>query len=125
MVGLRGLEPPTSRLSGVRSNHLSYEPVLVEIIGIEPMTPACKAGALPAELYPRSYLLWVSYSLVCAVRQHLISYASRRSADPKNCPLLRKQLDLRASLALFLRNGYFFGLRCSAAYRTSKIKQRL
>ena len=26
LVGLRGLEPPTSRLSGVRSNHLSYEP---------------------------------------------------------------------------------------------------
>ena len=28
-VGLSGLEPPTSRLSGVRSNHLSYEPVSV------------------------------------------------------------------------------------------------
>ena len=26
MVGSSGLEPPTSRLSGVRSNHLSYEP---------------------------------------------------------------------------------------------------
>ena len=29
MVGLGGLEPPTSRLSGVRSNHLSYKPMLV------------------------------------------------------------------------------------------------
>ena len=28
MVGLGGLEPPTSRLSGVRSNHLSYRPGL-------------------------------------------------------------------------------------------------
>ena len=27
LVGLRGLEPPTSRLSGVRSNHLSYKPI--------------------------------------------------------------------------------------------------
>ena len=27
MVGSNGLEPSTSRLSGVRSNHLSYEPV--------------------------------------------------------------------------------------------------
>ena len=27
MVGLRGLEPPTLRLSGVRSNHLSYKPM--------------------------------------------------------------------------------------------------
>ena len=29
MVGSSGLEPPTSRLSGVRSNHLSYEPILL------------------------------------------------------------------------------------------------
>ena len=27
MVGTSGLEPPTSRLSGVRSNHLSYAPM--------------------------------------------------------------------------------------------------
>ena len=27
LVGLGGLEPPTSPLSGVRSNHLSYRPV--------------------------------------------------------------------------------------------------
>ena len=27
-VGLSGLEPPTSRLSGVRSNRLSYKPML-------------------------------------------------------------------------------------------------
>ena len=28
MVGLDGFEPSTSRLSGARSNHLSYRPVL-------------------------------------------------------------------------------------------------
>ena len=28
-MGLRGLEPPTLRLSGVRSNHLSYKPMLL------------------------------------------------------------------------------------------------
>ena len=28
LMGLSGLEPPTSRLSGVRSNRLSYKPVL-------------------------------------------------------------------------------------------------
>ena len=27
LMGLSGLEPPTSRLSGVRSNRLSYEPI--------------------------------------------------------------------------------------------------
>ena len=29
LVGLSGLEPPTSRLSGVRSNRLSYRPIQV------------------------------------------------------------------------------------------------
>ena len=29
VVGRGGLEPPTSRLSGVRSNHLSYRPIPV------------------------------------------------------------------------------------------------
>ena len=28
-MGLSGLEPPTSRLSGVRSNRLSYKPLLL------------------------------------------------------------------------------------------------
>ena len=28
LMGLSGLEPPTSRLSGVRSNRLSYKPVI-------------------------------------------------------------------------------------------------
>ena len=28
MVGSNGIEPSTSRLSGVRSNHLSYEPII-------------------------------------------------------------------------------------------------
>ena len=29
LMGLSGLEPPTSRLSGVRSNRLSYKPLLL------------------------------------------------------------------------------------------------
>ena len=48
MVGLSGLEPPTSRLSGVRSNHLSYRSKLffllaiifmVGVKGLEPPAP--------------------------------------------------------------------------------------
>ncbi len=45
MVGLSGLEPLTSPLSGVRSSQLSYRPnkniavtELVELVGIEPAT---------------------------------------------------------------------------------------
>ena len=69
MVGSSGLEPPTSRLSGARSNHLSYEPMLVfgasRLLSTRqsfrtwwrwwesnPWPPACRAGALPAELHP-------------------------------------------------------------------------
>ena len=39
MVGLAGLEPATSRLSGVRSNRLSSKPTMVEVEGLEPPAP--------------------------------------------------------------------------------------
>ena len=71
LVGLDGFEPSTSRLSGARSNHLSYEPIqflsvylvslasFVQLLsdwwrwwGSNPWPPACRAGALPAELHP-------------------------------------------------------------------------
>ena len=74
MVGLSGLEPPTSRLSGVRSNRLSYKPIcpasrsfafqavftrlpwLVEINGFEPMTPCLQSRCSPSWAIP-PYLL--------------------------------------------------------------------
>ena len=34
VVGLSGLEPPTSRLSGVRSNRLSYKPIFVRVVSV-------------------------------------------------------------------------------------------
>ena len=68
LVGPSGLEPPTSCLSGTRSNLLSYEPMwlvsdfvtwLFEAFRFwwrwwdsNPWPPACRAGALPAELHP-------------------------------------------------------------------------
>ena len=66
MVGSSGLEPPTSRLSGARSNQLSYEPVALfcgcgsafchhlhsihtrmEMMGFEPMTPCLQGRCSP------------------------------------------------------------------------------
>src|SRR3954449_6874788 len=58
MVGLGRLELPTSPLSGVRSNHLSYRPNLLgpegwwSWSGSNRRPPECKSGALPAELQP-------------------------------------------------------------------------
>ena len=64
MVGLSGLEPPTSRLSGVCSNLLSYKPIwfcvacslnfkpLVEINGIEPLTPCLQSRCSPSWAIP-------------------------------------------------------------------------
>ena len=57
IMGTSGLEPPTSRLSGVRSNHLSYAPKLKNLVEmnisskrvtrIELATTAWKAVVLP------------------------------------------------------------------------------
>ena len=61
LVGLSGLEPPTSRLSGVRSNLLSYKPIsfpagclvhssspLVEMRRIELLTPCLQGRCSPS-----------------------------------------------------------------------------
>ena len=57
LVGLGGLEPPTSRLSGVRSNQLSYRPVMcwlsplygfmVETRRFELLTPCLQGRCSP------------------------------------------------------------------------------
>ena len=41
-MGRGGLEPPTSRLSGVRSNHLSYRPLHAIIAGKGPSSPRAR-----------------------------------------------------------------------------------
>ena len=87
-MGLSGLEPPTSRLSGVRSNQLSYKPILKsfdfsgdeEIRTLDPLlarqvlsqlsyTPM-DAGLPSFEAIPYSFYLFKSAS-------HLLHYLFR------------------------------------------------
>lgn len=43
VVGLGGVEPPTSRLSGARSNHLSYRPKLARAAAPQDVLPSHSA----------------------------------------------------------------------------------
>ena len=76
LVGPSGLEPPTSRLSGARSNHLSYKPFsfgwffpifpcsrfpgMVEMMGFEPMTPCLQGRCSPSWATPPFFGLFAS-----------------------------------------------------------------
>ena len=71
LVGLDGLEPSTSRLSGVRSNHLSYRPLLSLVSGLSPHNhfPSPEGGGdegnrTPDPLLAKQVLSQLSYTPV-------------------------------------------------------------
>ena len=66
MVGTSGLEPPTSRLSGVRSNHLSYAPILPARFGVLQTVPSGgdEENRTPDPLLARQVLSHLSYTPV-------------------------------------------------------------
>ena len=92
LVGSNGLEPSTSRLSGVRSNHLSYEPISV-------------AGSFPIGQTFAS----ASHRLPCAITVFpfvqtaaRLGSAPRRGGDEQNRtvdPLLARQVLSQLSYA--------------------------
>ena len=67
MVGLGGLEPPTSPLSGVRSNHLSYRP---KISGSR--VGGASRDRTDDPLLAKQVLSQLSYGPVCSGRSHNI-----------------------------------------------------
>ena len=88
-MGLSGLEPPTSRLSGVRSSLLSYKPILAFGVSRVPLTPfgGDEENRTPDPLLARQVLsqlsytpIWVSYSFVIlpAVALALITHYALR-----------------------------------------------
>src|SRR3990172_225404 len=126
MVGPDGLEPSTLRLSSACSNQLSYEPMVGKngdpsIGGLRRnlwsrpdsnrRPPACKAGALPTELRPRSWSAVTaknidSQNLLCAINwnpdrgiQHLKSEILGprvlRPSAPRPCGRVAVSLERR------------------------------
>ena len=63
-MGLSGLEPPTSRLSGVRSSLLSYKPILLVSLFAVPLTPfgGDEENRTPDPLLARQVLSQLSYT---------------------------------------------------------------
>ena len=95
LVGSSGLEPPTLRLSGVRSNHLSYEPIkhflsLVRWLGSSSSTPGGdEEDRTPDPLRARQVLSQLSYTPIAGVRgltaASLFAFRfSRFLSDPQN-----------------------------------------
>ena len=92
MVGSSGLEPPTLRLSGVRSNHLSYEPILIRPAVVR-FIPSPFGGdeedRTPDPLRARQVLSQLSYTPIAGVRgltaASLFAFRfSRFLSDPQN-----------------------------------------
>ena len=82
VVGSSGLEPPTSRLSGVRSNHLSYAPMFLGLFTCYPHNPfpgSCggdEEDRTPDPLRARQMLSQLSYTPIPLDSQNYT--ASRR-----------------------------------------------
>ena len=77
LVGSSGLEPPTSRLSGVRSNHLSYAPMFLGLFTCYPHNPfpeSCggdEEDRTPDPLRARQMLSQLSYTPKSLLRESL------------------------------------------------------
>jgi hypothetical protein len=83
MVGRGGLEPPTSRLSGVRSNHLSYRPIraVARVLYTEEIRgrPGSKGSSIDA----------LMYEMLCL---HLLLSVSRLMRTSMTRNILRKEV---------------------------------
>ena len=78
-MGLNGLEPSTSRLSGVRSNQLSYRPVITKskrVTRIELATTAWKAVVLPLNYTRMAAPTGFEPAISCVTDRHVDPYTT-------------------------------------------------
>ena len=83
-MGLNGLEPSTSRLSGVRSNHLSYAPKqmlgyniqIKRVTRIELATTAWKAVVLPLNYTRMAAPTGFEPAISCVTGRHVDPYTT-------------------------------------------------
>ena len=72
-MGSSGLEPPTSRLSGVRSNHLSYAPIMIlRSSSLSSSLGGDEEDRTPDPLRARQVLSQLSYT---PIYRDLLTYA--------------------------------------------------
>ena len=106
LVGSSGFEPPTLRLSGARSNHLSYEP-------LHPLSFSLDFRLAFSSFLFRSLLFPFDLSRVLAVALRLVEMTG---LEPVN-PLLAKQVLSQLS--------YTPMFSCEFFSKTLKIEQRI
>ena len=98
MVGLNGLEPSTSRLSGVRSNQLSYRPIIGAGEGNRTLINSLEGCGFTTKLHPLNFLQYLLIPVVgiepTLQKEHdFESCASANSATPAKFEW-RRQPDL-------------------------------
>ena len=107
LVGSSGFEPPTLRLSGARSNHLSYEP-------LHPLSSSLDFRlAFSSFLFQLLHFSFHNFSRVLAVAFRLVEMTG---LEPVN-PLLAKQVLSQLSYTPMVSFEFFS--------KTLKIEQRI
>ena len=98
-MGLSGLEPPTSRLSGVRSNRLSYKPIFPGFSVLPQAFGGDKRDRTADPLLAKQVLSQLSYTPV---------YLGQ---DPENKTTIQKRFRASALLSVMLtldvKSAYF------------------
>src|SRR6185437_15944371 len=93
MVGLGGLEPPASPLSGVRSNHLSYRPMMQPCSSNEAAVVRSRpwmAGCFPRKGFREpNFCAWIQVPCVGVLQGRSCSKGGDPAAPSDTATLLR------------------------------------